>query len=892
MRTFLFILVCTIFGLGAVGRAAGPSTAAVDSDRVLRTFDFEERQLGNDEDVPMNWEKVDGPDLPHYVSGKLTTDRQRSGRYSFRMDLDGGSCIYRYPAGLIHVQNGAHYRVEGFCQTTGLTNARARLTAYFTDVDYRPISSSIKHSEPYISTTDDPDWHLLSLELSAEDPKSAYLVIEMELLQPNHYASTSLGERALFVQDIRGSAWFDDITVSQVPQVTMSTDRPGNIFRRGEPVKLSVLVNDRSTNDLAAQLVVRDATDKQVFQQTGGLDMSTAQVIGPGEKRMSMVLPDLPPGWYQASLTMTSRGIFVGEQQLDMVLLADAAPVTVPDPRFGIIATNLPFAGWSELPDILPFLSAGRVKLAVWSDAGDVQQVDSAAFDQLLQGLSDRGITPTACLISPPPGMVKKLNGKTWVQLLTADPKVWQGPLSYLIARHAAHLDRWQLGADGSDEFVTNRDMRKVYQMVYQQFANLVDKPDLAMPWPAWYDLEGELPATVALSVPPSVLPDEIPLYMQDIKAHEGHNLSLSLQLLDRAQYGRDVQIEDLAQRVVYALAADARRIDLPLPFTVRQQGDTTVKEPQELLIIMRTLVTALSGTTFRGKVPIADNIEAFLFDRDGLGVMVLWSKGNRVGDKQLAIMLGNRPMQIDLWGNITPLLSASQSGGNAESSAGNVQLNVGPMPIILVGIDAQLAQLRASVAFDQPLIESSFEPHTRHVRFTNPYRQAIGGTLKLQAPPGWTLNPPTFNFNLNPNETFDREVTIEFPYNSFAGPKTISAQFQVQADRNTTFTAPLTLTLGLSDVGTQTLALRDGNDVVVEQMITNYGERPINYTAFAVYPGQSRQERLVTNLGAGRTTIKKYRLPNVDFTKSGKVRTGVKELDGTRILNDEVEIR
>ena len=602
MRTFLFILLGVIFGICPLAKCAGPATAAVDSDRVLRTFDFEERQLGNDEDIPMHWEKVDGPDLPHYVVGRLTTDRQRSGRYSFRMDLDGGSCVYRYPPGLIRVQTGAHYRVEGFCQTTALNNARARITAYFTDIDYHSISASVKHSEPFVSSAGDSDWQRLSLELSADDPQAAYLVVEMELLQPNLYSSTSLGQRALFVQDIHGTAWFDDLAVSQVPEVTMSTDRPGNIFRRGEPLKLSVFVNDRSTNDLAAQLVVHDATDKQVYQQTGGLDMSAAQTVGPGQKRLSLVLPELPPGWYQASLTMTSHGVFVGEQQLDMVLLADAAPATIPDPRFGIIATNLPFAGWSELPAILPFLSAGRVKLAVWSEAGDVQQVDSAAFDQLLEGLAERGITPTACLTSLPPGMVKKLNGKSWLQLLTADPKLWEGPLSFLIARHANHLDRWQLGADVSDEFVTNRDMRKVYQMVYQQFANLVDKPDLAMPWPAWFDLEGELPATVALSVPPSVLPDQIPLYMQDIKAHEGHNLSISLQLVDRAKYGRDVQIQDLAQRIVYALAADARRIDLPLPFTVRQQGDTVVKEPQELLIIMRTLVTALGGSNFRGQ--------------------------------------------------------------------------------------------------------------------------------------------------------------------------------------------------------------------------------------------------------------------------------------------------
>jgi len=53
-----------------------------------------------------------------------------------------------------------------------------------------------------------------------------------------------------------------------------------------------------------------------------------------------------------------------------------------PRARVGVIP--LPFEGWAELPDILPFLGAGRVKLAVWSSAGDIQQQDSAAFDHLL----------------------------------------------------------------------------------------------------------------------------------------------------------------------------------------------------------------------------------------------------------------------------------------------------------------------------------------------------------------------------------------------------------------------------------------------------------------------------------------------------------------------------
>ena len=131
----------------------------------------------------------------------------------------------------------------------------------------------------------------------------------------------------------------------------------------------------------------------------------------------------------------------------------------------------MPFEGWSELPQILPQLSAGRVKLAVWNEQGDVQQSDAAAFDKLLEDLQDLGITPTACLLSLPPSVQQKIRAKrsagqfssldtksllstpesSWQQILKAPLDTWQPQLAYLVARHANHLDRWQLGADGSD---------------------------------------------------------------------------------------------------------------------------------------------------------------------------------------------------------------------------------------------------------------------------------------------------------------------------------------------------------------------------------------------------------------------------------------------------------
>jgi hypothetical protein len=79
---------------------------------------------------------------------------------------------------------------------------------------------------------------------------------------------------------------------------------------------------------------------------------------------------------------------------------------------------------------------------------------------------------------------------------------------------------------------------------------------------------------------------------------------------------------------------------------------------------------------------------------------------------------------------------------------------------------------------------------------------------------------------------------------------------------------------------------------VIVQQMITNYSDKPINYEAFAIYPGNARLERLITNLGPGRTTIKKYRFKDVPIAQDGKVRSGVRESQGTRVLNDEVMIQ
>ena len=275
----------------------------------------------------------------------------------------------------------------------------------------------------------------------------------------------------------------------------------------------------------------------------------------------------------------------------------------------------------------------------------------------------------------------------------------------------------------------------------------------------------------------------------------------------------------------------------------------------------------------------------------------MLWNKNDIDPPQNVSVSLGDHAMQMDLWGIITTLARPAindddEGAAHKRGATGLVQLKVGSMPTLVIGIDIEMGRLRSSVSFDRPLLESTFQSHTRHIRLTNPYNQPIGGTLKLHAPPGWNMIPTSFDFTLNAGQNFDRELTVEFPYNSIAGPHQINVEMDVQADRHLHFTEPLTMTLGLSDVGTRCMAFRDGADVVVQQIITNYGDQPITYSAFASCPGHPRIERLVTSLNAGQTSIKKYRFNKLPPGPSPKIKVGLKEVEGSRILNDEVEIK
>jgi hypothetical protein len=179
------------------------------------------------------------------------------------------------------------------------------------------------------------------------------------------------------------------------------------VFRRGEPLRLQVRVDDRfSPTTWRPRSWSADAAGGRLPAERDGRVWG-GRAGRPGRKRLPVDLPELPAGWYRATPD-EQPGQTLGTQAVSFIQLP------TPDPPAAGRAVRVrrhraAADGWDDLPQVLPLLSAGRVKLALWGPHGDVLEVDPTRFDNLLDRLKAGGITPTASLLDLPPALARRL---------------------------------------------------------------------------------------------------------------------------------------------------------------------------------------------------------------------------------------------------------------------------------------------------------------------------------------------------------------------------------------------------------------------------------------------------------------------------------------------------
>jgi len=338
---------------------------------MLHVFDFEERDT-NPGRVPQFWYRAqDGPDRPRpgFPSWNLaqlvyTTDQSGQagqinqtgdgreaplplpasppadqiamttrGVGSVMLPSKGGSTSLLLDAGAIPVFPDTDYSISVQVRTQGLVHARTALIVRVLGADGSVMAGSERVSQLAIA----PDgWRELAVRVATNQPGAAFIQVELVVLQPKQirtiFPTPQRPIDAFLIndEDLDGRAWFDDLTVLQLPRVALQPPKgmESLIARTSEPPEFGVLVRDLANEQLTLEL---DAIDAD-----GRATPSQKHTLGSGTANMKW-RPDLPArGWYRLRMRLLSAmGQPVGGTFTDFAWLPEdiAARTATLDPQ-------------------------------------------------------------------------------------------------------------------------------------------------------------------------------------------------------------------------------------------------------------------------------------------------------------------------------------------------------------------------------------------------------------------------------------------------------------------------------------------------------------------------------------------------------------------------------
>ncbi|MEM9790564.1 MAG: hypothetical protein AAF842_09170 [Planctomycetota bacterium] len=884
------------------GASAGSLYQVQRPQRRVAYFDFEERRLGNYESLPINWhaigrralivdpnfhrqpvhaEMADRAGFPEFNDVRFDTTHAVSGEHSLMLGIDGGQAGAFLQNGAIVVVPGADYLITAKVRTEGLERAYARLCAYFIDALGRRLPGSVHAASIRDADADDDGWTLVSVRLTADDAAAARLGLAVELLQPGSSADSALGAREVVLSEVKGRAWFDDIAVWQLPFVEVATQSASGVYRGAQRPEVWAEVRDLTGRRLEARLRLYDHRLRPVAEDR--------RAVGAGKPTRWAWTPELADyGWYLIDLEVFElEGPSAGRVARSigglLTLPEDRAIPEAERHRWGLVAEGEPLDRLPIVAEIVEQTGLGEATLSVWSTqttkANDEERQE--ALDEVVQRLVAAGSAVTMSMHPLPEVLAEEAgDASDGLALISADPAVWRPLVIPALTRHGPWVRAWQVGDWQAGDVFFYPDLVQRLAPLASLLQTRVADPQLVLPWRIDQPpLSGLSEAyQYAVAVPSSVVPDAIGGYLDSWPDRGRAWLRLETTSASRLPHER--RIADLALRLIESTSAEPGRIEIASPWTRSTEREVSLI-PDPLLGVFAQTAARLSGRPAAGELDLGPHLRARLFDgRDG-ALLAMWDR-SAGGDPEVAMYLGERPVAIDVFGNRTPVPVVD----------GKHVVTLGPTPIFVEGIDGDLARLRASLAIDEPFVESEQVPHDRVVSFVNPWRRTISGQVVFTEPADWRIQPKRQFFSVAGGGTVELPIRVTFPASELAGPKRLTARLMIEAGQTYDVDLAIPMEVGLSDVQFDaTVALEPGTagtvDVVATCVVTNTGDRAWSMYSYATLPGHARQSLPISQLEPGQTIVRRFR-----FTDGGRslaespLRCGLRAINGPSMLN------
>lgn len=874
--------------------AKPPEPSSEVASRIVKRFDFDEREEGNNDRTPMNWSRVDGPGLPRYLEAVLDDTVGHDAAPSYRFALQGGSLATQYYARDIPVRSGAIYQIVAFVRPARIVHSGALITATYCDRELRPIESTARRSQPVRGASAGEPWQRVAFALPPAPDQAAFITLKCELIQSERVPPSRGSPRPIHLEDATAEAWFDDISIIRLPSVTLEMVTPGvvstcNVFAGAEPIHASAVVRDMHGDSLSGQLEILDDSGKVCFARAIDITSMEAQI-----EPAPIDIPGLAAGPHLARLTARSGDVtLVAMEQRFIRLGAGAERTPGQSTPVGVCLSPGALKDLPVTARILHCIGPGLVKVPVWRteiDDGRLVYGDSA-FNRFLDGLIARGATPIAVLESPPKSLAATYDpgADGLMDVLSSPPNKWRPYLALPLARLGARVRHWQLGPDAESAGWEHADqVSRAVDQVVAELRPLVNQPVVVIPTGSASRLSAPGPAaasqpaehdggeTISLSdaIPWQRIGDEI----GKVTRTSGNPHWGLIERLNADRLDRDARLTEFARRIVALLATGLDGVFVRQPW--RSQSDGIL--PLDELGIVHTLAAALNGCTTATSVWIAPDVAAWWFHGDEVrrGVLIAWTRGDSGGSRRIAMDLGEAVRRVDLWGNRMP-----QPPGEIEVDA---------RPAIFENAVGWRVLAQASLTVDIPRITPELAPQRRVLALRNPLPVRFRGRARIMTPVGLQVSPRMADVDMPPGQSFTLPVELLAPTNFPAGEHTLSLELRIDGESAAAVTLRTPLIVEAPGLDVQVLAEAEQDRVRIVQRITNRTDRSLVLRSILVAPGRPRASRTIPDLPPGQSITRTYFVDKSVPGRpddSGLARVGVEEFGGGLVHNAVVPL-
>lgn len=880
-------IVCAGPTRGWAQVASQPSGAS----RTVHRFDFEERSLGNLEDIPKYWERLDMVGFPPFATGSFDLDQGHHAPPSLYLASGGRNVALTYIGPDTKIKFSSDYRVEGFIRADELRYARACLSAQFLDQHSQPILSTMVRTE-FVGGDDGHDgnndgnhggndddradeWVRFELFLPAAPPNARTIGLTAWVLQASRWNTSTRTRRHIPRNDVHGGAWFDDIAVVSLPRVRLESSEADNVLSAEGVQELRATIAAQRGENLVGQLSIFAADGELVATHSIPTDAAA-----PTEST-SVPVGHLRPGLYLARLDVSNEDTLILSRRLSFARLAEPIENARPGARaFGIVINPETRLEPAVEFSLLRRQMAKSAKLPVWSGipSDPPTKAQRRANDWLVSELVKDGFALTAVLAGPP-GPIVQGDGpypRSLIDLLTEDETAWQEYLAAVAAPHAGAFRWWQVGRDDRVPTADAGKLTTALDRLRSAIRRFTTSPQLALPVSSFRGAPARtLPVEeIALSIGPELIPGWGARRFEELAGLGYDRLTAFVSPLPAAVYRGRERLADWVQRIALARHAGAATVFVPQTWRVRETVYGNISEPTEEYIVLRTLVDVVGDAAPGQRLDIAPTVECLAFHDGDRTTLVLWDATAPEGGRVYPIQMGQAVEVLDVWG---------QSTAMKRDQRGRQLVRLSAMPVFVRNVERWLVDLRASMTIEPAHVESGQELQRHIVQITHQGQFPVAGSIQFSPPKGWTVSPRSASFNLMPQRSVRLPIEVHYPHNASAGVKHIVARIDLPSS-SYYMEVPLAVDVGLTDVDVWGMAYVEQASLVIRQVVTNRTSKTIHFRGTASVPGRQRQYRPLTNLRPGETQQVEYRFPGGQRLIGEEVTVGLREMnDGPR---------